>query len=273
MNTRLIGALIVSFVFFVVLAAAPDDSHKTPCTYGCRDCCGNLGCVPEDTSLNRDLIKPKQKAGQKVKTFCAKCLRDADCGGSKCGRDGFCASDTAALAPRSFWPSFHLLTTEIAFAKDTSSLAGFALHPVIGAGYLFEGAFRKVTPLKRADGSYVVADVPAWYWDAGGSLAFSTGSQNAFGQLGLSYYHPVIFLSTYSLLGLYQRNGAALWKAASSNRAGAALSLGILNNAYIKGGYLWSLDNKARSGAYIAVAYMKDLLSALPDRYLKFLPK
>jgi len=260
------------FVFIAMLAAWAGSGDKTPCRYGCLNCCGNLGCVPEDTSINRDRISAKQHRGDSVKTYCGKCLRDADCGGTKCGRDGLCASDSPPPVPRPFWPTFHLLTTEIAFAKDTNIFAGFVLHPIIGAGYVFEGAFRKVAPLKRADGSYVATELPAWYWDAGGSLAFSTGSQNAFGQLGITYYHPAIFISSYSLIGLYQRNGAALWKASSSNRTGAALSLCIMNNAYVKGGYLLSFDNKGKSGAYFSLAYMKDLFSALPDRYRKYLP-
>lgn len=275
MTTKLFMALTTAAILLLPILALSDAGQKIPCRYGCVDCCGKLGCVPQDTSMNRDKVRARQRAGDtSVKTFCGKCLRDADCGGTKCGRDGLCASDTPAPAPRQVWPNFHLLTTEIAFAKDTDSFTGFMLHPIIGAGYLFEGAFCRVTLLRRTDGSYVAADVPHWYWNAGGALAFSTGSQNVFGQAGLSYYYPAIFISSYSLLGLYQRNGAALWKNACSDRAGAAVSLAIMQNVYVKGGYLWPLSGSGKAGAYFSIAYMKDLLGDLaPDRYRKFLSK
>jgi hypothetical protein len=55
---------------------------------------------------------------------------------------------------------------------------------------------------------------------------------------------------------------------------GPVLSLSIMQNIYLKGGYLLSVDNNGKSTAYGSIAYMKDLLGDLaPDRYKKYLPK
>jgi hypothetical protein len=222
--------------------------------------------------MNRDAVISKQQAGKEVKSFCGKCFEDADCGGAKCEK-GLCEKYVDPIAPRPIRPVFHLVTTEIAFAKDTNSFAGVALHPIVGAGYQFEGAFRRVNPVKRIDGSFIAANLPKWYWHAGGSIAFSGESQNLFAELGFTYYYPAWAVSSYSLVGLFQRSGAALWKNSASDRAGGAVCLHFMQNVSFKAGYLWPTRQRGRQGMYLSIEYMKDLLGDIvPDRYRKFLP-
>jgi hypothetical protein len=263
----LIGSVFIFSALILIIQAA---DRKIPCNYSCQDCFP-YGCIPETTNQNRDIVKSKQSSGDTtIKTYCGKCFEDADCGGAKC-ENGLCSKYVSPVPPRPIWPSFQLITTEIAFANCTTA---YFKHPIISAGYLFEGAFRKVVPLKRVDGSFVAVDLPKFYWHAGGAFAFSGSSQNIFGEIGITYYYPVILFSSYSLLGEYQRTGSALWNSPSLNRVGPVLSLSIMQNIYLKGGYLLSVDNNGKSTAYGSIAYMKDLLGDLaPDRYKKYLPK
>jgi hypothetical protein len=167
-----------------------------------------------------------------------------------------------------------LLTAELSFANDTNSMSGYFSRPIVGVGYLYESAFRTSAPLQRKDGSFVFIDIPHYYWHAGASAAFNAGSQNVFAEAGLTYYYPVIFISSYSLLGIYQRSGSALWKSTSVNRFGPALSVGFAQNVYVKAGYLFSADHNGKSAPYLSIIYMKDLLGdLLPDSYKKNVPK
>jgi hypothetical protein len=270
--TRQIFSIALFTLFTLCLPLAAESGKKIPCRYGCQECLP-YGCVPEDTAVNRDAVISKQQAGKEVKTFCGKCFEDADCGGAKCEK-GLCKKYVDPVPPRPVRPAFHLVTTQIAFAKDTSSFAGVALHPIIGAGYQFESAFGKVNPIKQIDGSFIAANLPKWYWHAGGSVAFSGESQNVFAELGLSYYYPLWAVSSYSLFGLYQRSGPALWKNSSSDRAGGAICLNFMQNVSLKAGYLWPAHGSGKRGIYLSVEYMKDLLGdIIPDRYRKYLPK
>lgn len=274
-STALLRA--IAFVALTLIArpgvAQPATGEKLACKYdpGAVSSCAPFACVadvPPDTDEN--MIT----AG--TPGFCGKCTSDRQCGGARCKADGLCASFDPSPRPEPVWPHFHLLVTDAAFNFVDASSA----KPIVSAGYLFQGAFRKTSPQPFDQHGFVTADLPRLYWQAAAVMAMAGPAQNVFIDGGVTYYWPAgpLAINTLSLGAEYQRLGASIWKVGdadqNADRLGPALSLGILQNIFLRVAYVFHLRGPGDHGALIVgVSYMKDLLGDLvPDRFMKFLP-
>ena len=254
-------------------AAADGPGEPRACKYDPRNvsACAPYACnpdVPEGTSVNF------VAAG--APGFCGKCTNDRFCGGAMCRPDGRCSTYDASPAPEPVWPRFHLLVTNAAFNFADSTSA----KPIVGVGYMFQGALSKTQPQKFNQRGWYTPDVPRLYFNLAGSAAAAGPSQNVFGEAGLTLYLPSapIAITTLSVGAEFQRQGASVWKLGNADentdRLGPSLSVGFLQNVFVRASYVFPLRGPNDHGALIVgVAYMKDLLGDLiPDRFQRFLP-
>lgn len=254
-------------VVLVSAATAHAETQQLQCTYlkNVRETCGQYGCLP----VSGD---PDDFNG--APGFCGRCQDDAHCGGSHCDRaTGTCGGYDEAHPPPPVWPHFNLLTADATF----NLAGGGSSNPIIGAGYLFQGAFRSLTPEQLPDRSWRYADLPSWYWNAGLSLALAGDQQNVFAEVGLTHYAPdrPLFLTTISLSALYQRQGDKVWDLTDSHsnfdRIGPALTFGFLQNVFLRGAYEIPIDGQVSAGWLLSIIYSKDLESDIvPDRFRRF---
>ena len=233
--------------------------------------CAPYACVPDVPPGTDENMIAAGTAG-----FCGRCPSDRFCGGAACKSNGLCAVFDPSPRPEPVWPHFHLLVTDAAinlFDRPDPK-------PMVSAGYVFQGAFAKTTP-ERFDGhGYLTSDLPRWYWNVGGVMALAGPAQNLFVDAGLTRYLPSapLFVTTLALGVEYQRQGASIWRVTNGqvndDRVGPALSVGFLQNAFVRVAYVFPLRGPTDQGAVIlGVSYMKDLLADLvPDRLKRFLP-
>jgi hypothetical protein len=85
-------------------------------------------------------------------------------------------------------------------------------------------------------------------------------------------------LTTVSVGALYQRQGTAIWDfdtAKNRDRVGPGVTLGFLQNVYLRGAYVFGVAGPDDHGAAIlSLVYMRDLFDDLAsDRFRKYLPK
>jgi hypothetical protein len=268
----LIAAIATAFVLF----ASPgrgDDLGRVSCVYhGDPDTCSPYGCLSASTETNPDLIDPNDKAG-----FCGSCRTDSDCGGAKCNLDkGTCSLWNRPPPPPTVWPHFGLLVgdTSLAFAASKD------VQPIVGVGYVFQGAFSRVAPVKKVDGFYLAENLPRLYWNVGLTAAFAGEGQNVFGEAGLTHYHPgwPLLMTTSSLGVLYEREGSAIWKVTNEteneDRLGPDITLGFLQNVFVRVAYMLPLRGSDDSRqTVVSILYMRDLASDLiPDQFHAYLP-
>jgi hypothetical protein len=252
-------------------AAAPGQPRA--CTYDPRDitACAPYACepdVPASTPVNQI------RAG--TPGFCGRCTNDRFCGGAACKADGRCSPYDASPPPQPVWPRFHLLVTNAAinFIDSTSP------KPIVGVGYMFQGAFSRTAPQKFNQRGWYTPDLPRAYFNASASVAMAGPAQNAFVELGATLYLPSapIAITTLSVGAEYQRQGASIWKVGNDDenedRLGPSVSVGFLQNVFVRASYVFPLRGPNDHGALIVgIAYMKDLLGDLvPDRFQRFLP-
>lgn len=262
-----------------MVAAAPalaDGDQRKECTYRTNaSVCFPYGCVAEDES---ETSNPLFLTGQKG--FCALCRNDDDCGGTMCNtQTGICAKYTDATAPGAVWPHFHLLVLD----ASVNLFDGTDARPILGTGYIFQGALGKARPVVRVDTGrgWVEPDLPTWYFSVGGSLALAGSAQNLFVDGGLTAYVPSwpFAITTVTFGFLYQRQGTSIWNVLdateNTDRIGPQLNVGFLQNLFLRASYQFSLRGPNDHGALIlSVVYMRDLLGDLmPDRFEKYLPE
>lgn len=248
--------------------AAPDG--KIPCRWGSATACAPFACLPEDPDANPDLLGPDSKA------YCGRCTQDVQCGGSRCNRaEGTCARFGPAPAPGPVWPHFSLVVADLSVNLADSTDP----RPIIGVGYLFQGALGRARPVLRDQGGFLYPDLPWLYGTLGASAAFAGPAQNLFVDAGLTLYRPglPLALTTISAGALYQRQGSAIWRLSrekNTDRLGPALTLGFLQDLYVRGAYVFRLDGLNDHGAWIlSLVYMRDLADDLvPARFKKYLP-
>ena len=240
------------------------------CTYGTATPCAPWACIPAaGPTANRDMLEDD-------KGFCGKCVKDPDCGGAKCRKDGTCEKYDAPPVPGPIWPHFNLVVADVSLNVADAGDP----KPILGVGYLFQGALREARPVVRETGGWIVPDLPSLYANVGFSAALAGPSQNLFVDAGLTYYRPgmPLAMTTVSVGALYQRLGTAIWDVSSdrnSDRLGPAATLGFLQNVYLRGAYVFALDGPVDHGAVIlSLVYMRDLTDDLvPDRFRKYQPK
>src|SRR5262245_38102970 len=271
---------LLAFAFAAVGAwsapAAADDGppgEPRACKYDPRDvsACAPYACnpdVPAGTPVN---LIAKGTPG-----FCGRCTNDRFCGGAMCRPDGRCSTYDASPAPAPVWPHFHLLVTNAAF----NFLDQPSPKPIVSVGYMFQGAFSRTEPVKFNQRGYYTPDLPRVYFNLAASLAMAGPAQNAFVEAGATLYVPSapLAITTLSLGTEYQRQGASIWDLGddgeNDDRLGPSLSVGFLQNVFVRASYVFPLRGPTDHGALIVgVAYMKDLLGDLvPDRFQRFLP-
>ncbi len=267
-----LGTAIFALALLSVSQGSAAPETRAQCAYkGDPKACAPYGCIPADPNADPDMIQ--SRAG-----FCGACQpnRDDECSGGKCRADGTCTQWDAAPAPPTVWPHFHLLVGDVSLGI----LSGKDVQPIFGVGYVFQGAFVSVAPVKRVDGPYLAENLPWLYWNAGITAAFAGASENVFADAGLTAYDPALpfLLTTVSLGGLYQRAGASIWNVVNTSenedRAGPDLSLGFLENVFVRFAYLWPLrGSDGTQEAIVSILYMRDLASDLvPNRFHTFLP-
>jgi hypothetical protein len=276
-NTVALPAALLSIAWIVAAApatATAETGDKVACTYdpGNANTCAPFACLP-DVPPGTDPFQIE--AG--TPGFCGRCDSDRVCGGAQCRTDtGRCSTYDASPAPRPVWPHFNLLIADASFNfADAGSP-----KPIIGAGYLFQGAFKKTHPEKFDGHGFLTPELPRLYWNAGASLAMAGPAQNAFLDAGLTLYIPSApaAITALSLGALYQRQGASIWKlnngTENEDRLGPMLAVGFLQNVFLRVAYVFPLRGPTDHGAVIVgAAYMKDLLGdVVPDRFRKFLP-
>ena len=269
-------AAVVAVCAATATAAEAADGPGAPraCKYDPRDvsACAPYACnpdVPDGTRVN--LIA----AG--TPGFCGKCTNDRFCGGAMCRPDGRCSTYDASPVPAPVWPRFHLLVTNAAFNFLDASSA----KPIVGVGYMFQGAFSKTEPQKFNQRGWYTPDLPRVYFNLAGSVAAAGPAQNAFAEAGVTLYLPSapVAITTLSLGVEFQRQGASIWKigndSENDDRLGPSASIGFLQNVFVRASYVFPLRGPTDHAALIiGVAYMKDLLGDLiPDRFQRFLPK
>jgi hypothetical protein len=255
-------------------AQADDTTERVSCSFDPADNthCGRFACVPSVPSgTDENMIEPKTPG------FCGRCTSDRFCGGAACNQQtGVCATFKASPRPEPVWPHFHLMVTDVTVNLLDSSAA----TPFIGAGYMFQGAFRKTHPESFDGHGYLTRDLPRIYWDVAATLAVAGPAQNLFIDAGLAFYIPAapLFITSVALRAEYQRQGHSIWNPVNDtrndDRLGPAIAIGILQNLYLHAAYVFALRGPNDHGALlIGLMYMKDLLQDLvADRYQKFLP-
>lgn len=249
------------------------DKSKRSCTFDQNDTsqCRPWGCMPSPP-MDENMVT----AG--TKGFCGRCTSDRFCGGAKCSLDtGLCVSKfDSSPPPRPVWPHFHLAVADLAF----NFLDATSPKPIVSAGYMFQGAFHKTAPQKYDDHGYLTTNLPSLYWTVGATIALAGPAQNVFADAGLTLYVPSapLWITTVTLGAELQNLGSAIWKVWDSSdteyRLGPSLSVGVLQNVFVRATYVFPLWGATDHHALIfGVSYMKDLLADLvPDRFRKFLP-
>jgi hypothetical protein len=273
--------MIAAALVLAALLAAPDTGGPVACVYkGDPQACFPYGCVPVDEAgkprslANPDLV-PLDSAGR-----CGVCTIDDECGGAKCRKPGEAGAGTCAAykdspVPRPFRPRFGLMVGDLSFNFADSGDP----KPILGVGFLGQISLESVRPAVRTDGpGFIVPDPPRWYGDLGATAAFSGPTQNLFVSLGVTYYLYAGPLTTVSGGALYQRQGTAVWKPDTDenrDRLGPSVTLGFMQNLYLRGAYVFGLAGPDHHGAVlVSLIYMRDLFGDLvSDRFRKYLPK
>ncbi len=233
--------------------------------------CFPYACVPSSSEADPDFVEAEAPG------FCGPCRGDSMCAGAKCQVNGLCSLYDEPTAPQRIWPHFNLAIADLSVGLlDGRSGA----KPIFGAGYMFQGAFRRTTPVLLPSGGYVTRDLPTYYWNASATLAFAGSAQNVLAELGVTRYAPRLPLAivTLSLGAVYQRQGASIWNVSDAtqnvDRLGPGVSVGFLQNVFVRVSYLAVVRGEANPTLLVSVLYMKDLFTELiPDRFQKFLPK
>jgi len=244
------------------------------CKYDPRDvsACAPYACNPDVPATT-----PVNLIAAGTPGFCGRCTNDRFCGGAMCRPDGRCSTYDASPAPQPVWPRFHLLVTNAAF----NFLDATDPKPIVSVGYMFQGAFSRTEPQKFDQRGYYTPDLPRAYFNAAASIAMAGPAQNTFIETGVTLYVPSapVAITTLSLGGEFQRQGASIWKitndSENEDRLGPSLSVGFLQNVFVRASYVFPLRGPNDHAALIVgVSYMKDLLGDLvPDRFQRFLPE
>ena len=263
--------------------AAPDGPAPVACVLK-SDSCFPYGCVPIDaagTPLPVESVDPDTMPSD-APGRCGFCRTTEDCGGTRCRKPGeegagTCVAQDASPLPRAFRPRFGLLVADASmnFADSADS------RPIVSAGFMGQLSLETARPAVRSDGpGFIIADPPRWYADLSATAAFAGPAQNLFVSLGLTYYlfSGPLALSTVTLGALYQRQGTAIWELDTDknrDRVGPALTLGFMQNLYLRGAYVFGVAGPDHHGAAIvSIIYMRDLFDDLAsDRFRKYLPK
>lgn len=267
-----IGAVIWGWV--IAAPALADGVVGSPCKFGIevRETCGDYGCIVEaeaGPSTHRAQIGA---AGR-----CGPCSDDSECGGVKCDRNSSTCKRQIQdpIAPESLRPTFHLAVADISLPLGPGEG-----KPIIGAGYVFQVALSRTHPQPRPGGGWITPDPPSWYGNLGVSAAFAGERQNLFLDGGLTYYSPgmPLYLTTLGVGALYQRQGEELWDLGDEennmDRLGPALTLGFLQNAYVRLSYGFPLRGDDDGTWLLSLIYMRDLAKdVLPDRFRKFIAR
>lgn len=261
---------------------APTPAPGAQCKYrGDRAACFPYGCVPVDQNGAAILVDDPDLVALGKPGRCGPCTNDDQCGGAKCRMagegTGTCAPYDDSPPPRPFRPKFGLLVADLSFNVADST----DTRPIVSVGYLGQIALGEVRPAARPDGKgFIVENTPRWYLDGSAAAAFAGPSQNLFVTAGLTYYlyDGPIALTTVTLGALYQRQGTAIWEldtTANRDRLGPALTLGFMQNLYLRGGWVFGLAGPDHHGALIvSLVYMRDLFDDLvSDRFRKYLPQ
>jgi hypothetical protein len=270
---RRLALSVAAMATLTSVVGAADDEERATCVYrGTTNPCAPYACVPVDLETDPDLLPPKPLA------YCGKCTpgRDEECAGAKCNPDGTCSAWPAASPPPKVWPHFQLVVGDASLAIEPNKDA----EPIVGVGYLFQGAFDSVAPVKEVGGPYIAPNLPWLYWDVGVSAAFGGAGQNVFGSAGLTVYDPKLPLSmtTLGVGAVYQRVGTAIWRIPGSfqneDRLGPDLTIGFLQNVFLRAAWLLPLGgNDDERALLFSVIYMRDLAGDLvPDMFHKYLP-
>jgi len=276
--SRALPWLVAAIALFASRLSSAEGEQRADCKYNDRaNSCMPYGCLPAPSlgpEPDPDLNQNQGNAG-----FCGLCRKghDEDCAGAHCRDDGTCSAWPAAPPPPSVWPHFSLLVGDasLGFQKNKD------VQPILGVGYVFQGAFVSVKPTKEVGGGpYVAENLPWLYWNVGATGAFAGESQNVFLDLGLTAYYPGFPLAI-TIIGtgaLYQREGAAIWKFGNTvqnqDRLGPDLTIGFLQNLFVRGAWLFPLrGDEGASQFVLSILYMRDLAGDLvPDRFQKYLP-
>jgi hypothetical protein len=252
------------------------DDPPAECRYNSRaNTCMPYGCLP-DPALGQDLDPDlnRDKPG-----FCGLCRpgHDEDCAGARCNANGTCSVYPDAPPPPPVWPHFHLLVGDASLSIEESEV-----RPLLGVGYVFQGAFVSVKPVKELDGGpYIAQNLPWLYWNVGATGAFAAESQNVFIEAGLTGYYPgfPLAITTLTAEALYQREGATIWQlgdtSENDDRLGPALVVGFLQNLFLRGAWLFPIrGDQGKSQVVVSILYMRDLAGDLiPNRFHKYLPE
>jgi hypothetical protein len=265
--------MVASAAWSAGAAAADVPGQPRACRYDPRDvsACAPYACNPDVPNTT-----PVNQITAGTPGFCGKCSNDRFCGGAMCRPDGRCSTYDASPAPQPVWPRFHLLVTNAAFNFVDST----SPKPIVGVGYMFQGALSKTQPQKFDQRGFYTPDLPRAYFNLAASFAFAGPAQNTFLEAGVTLYVPSapVAITTLSLGAEFQRQGASIWKVGNStendDRLGPSVSVGFLQNVFVRASYVFPLRGPNDHGALIVgVAYMKDLLGDLvPDRFQRFLP-
>lgn len=253
-------------------ADAAGGDTRLPCKYDPNDtaACAPYACLTDVPPGTDELAIPVGSPG-----FCGKCQSDRGCGGAACKSTGLCAVFDPSPRPQPVWPHFHLLVTDVA----VNLFDGPDPRPIVSVGYLFQGAFGETKPEQFDGHGFLTSDLPRYYGNLGAVVALAGPAQNIFVDGGLTRYAPAapLAITTLSVGFEYQRQGSAIWRptgTVNEDRLGPAVTVGFLQNVFLRGAYVFPLHGFNDRGALIlGVSYMKDLLGDLvPDRLRKFLP-
>ena len=272
--------ILVAVSCTLATGARADDTLPPQCQYkGDRGGCFPYGCIPVGAEgqvmSNPDLVSTGAPGR------CGACTNNDQCGGSLCMTSGeaagTCQRYDRTPPPRAVRPFFGLLVADLSINAADS----VAMRPIVSVGYLGQIGLGKIRPAARPDNmGFIVADPPRWYIDFGGSAAFAGPTQNVFLSAGLTYYmfDGPLAITTVALGALYQRQGTAIWEPDTSknrDRLGPSLTVGFMQNIYLRGAYVFGMDGPDKHGAVmLSLLYMRDLFDdLLSDRFRKYLPQ
>lgn len=261
-----------ALVVLVLGGAGAAPVHAQTCTF--KDpvpaACGDLGCVVSAS------VSLPQRGDPGT---CGPCTQHAQCDAECDLVTQRCRGRAPSPAPELVWPTFHLITVDV--AMSVADQDGTQWKPIVGVGYTFEGAFSTTEPRQRSDQTWETAEVPRWYFRAGGALAFGGPGQNLFLELGPSYYWAdgLLAISSIAATVLYQRQGQDIWELTDGtenfDRLGPSLALTFLYNLTVGSAVLLPLGDSAANdstGVLVFLRYDRDVVSDLiPDRFRKYL--
>jgi hypothetical protein len=275
-------APVVTSAASTTAAAAEGGAAATTgaCSYrGDLDACFPYGCVAVDAA-GRPIAGDPDLIRKGTPGRCGPCTSDDQCGGARCRVSGqgagTCAAHDDTPPPLPIRPKFSLLVADVSVNLADSADS----RPIVSVGYLGQIALRSARPMVREGGGFITPDPPRFYADASLSAAFAGPAQNVFATAGVTYYlfSGPLALTTLAVGALYQRQGSEIWQldaAKNRDRVGPAVTLGFLQNLYLRGAYVFGVAGPDHHGAVIlSLIYMRDLASDLASsRFTKHLPK